>query len=139
SRTPAAGFSGFVDPEAAAAVFEAGGPRTGVGVARTPQARVTGGVMDRIAAVGSPRTDVVTQLLRFYGRSYAMPDGPPLHDPCAVARVIDAEVVACREAFVAVETQGRWTRGMTVVDFAGRLGQQANASVATTLDVGRFW
>ncbi|HXM55551.1 MAG TPA: nucleoside hydrolase [Candidatus Dormibacteraeota bacterium] len=139
NQTPAAEFNVFVDPEAAAAVFEAGWPLTMVGLDLTHQARVTGEVMDRIAAVGSPLTDVVTQLLRFYGRRYTMPDGPPLHDPCAVARVIDPEVVACREAFVAVETQGRWTRGMTVVDFAGRLGEQPNAAVATTLDVPRFW
>jgi inosine-uridine nucleoside N-ribohydrolase len=40
------------------------------------------------------------------------------------------------EAVVAVETQGRWTSGMTVTDFGG---QPPNTLVATTLDVPRFW
>ena len=48
-------------------------------------------------------------------------------------------VVATVDAFVAVETEGRWTRGATVVDLDGRLGQAPNARVATTLDVPRFW
>ena len=139
NQTPAAEFNIYVDPEAAAAVFEAGWPLTMVGLDLTHQARVTQDVMDRIAAVGSPLAGVVADLLAFYGRRYTMPDGPPLHDPCAVARVVEPEVVRCRDGFVAVETQGRWTRGMTVVDFAGRLGRHPNASVTTTLDVPRFW
>jgi purine nucleosidase len=139
NQTPAAEFNIYVDPEAAAAVFEAGWPLTMVGLDLTHQARVTQDVMDRVAAVGTPLSGVVTALLAFYGRRYAVPDGAPLHDPCAVARVVEPELVRCRDAFVAVEMQGRWTRGMTVVDFAGRLGQPQNAQVATTLDVPRFW
>jgi len=138
NHTPAAEFNVFVDPEAAGAVFEAGWPLTMVGLDLTHQALVRPEVLDRIAALGTPLATTVVGLLRFYGRR-SQPDGPPLHDPCAVARVIDPGVVACREAFVAIETQGRWTRGMTVVDFRGRLGQPSNASVATTLDVPAFW
>jgi purine nucleosidase/pyrimidine-specific ribonucleoside hydrolase len=48
-------------------------------------------------------------------------------------------VIRCAEAFVAVETEGRWTRGATVVDFDGRLGAPPNAAVALELDAGRFW
>jgi purine nucleosidase len=139
NHTPAAEFNVYVDPEAAAMVFEAGWPLTMVGLDLTHQAPVTPPVMERIAAVGTPLAATVVELLRFYGRRYVPPEGPPLHDPCAVARVADPALVGCREAFVAVETRGRWTRGMTVVDFAGRLGHAPNASVATTLDVGGFW
>ena len=39
------------------------------------------------------------------------------------------------DAFVAIETEGRWTRGATVVDLDGRLGRAPNARVATDLDV----
>jgi len=139
NATPAAEFNIFVDPEAAAAVFEAEWRVTMVGLDLTHQARATPEVMERIGAIGSPLAGIVTELLNFYGGRYSMADGPPVHDPCAVARVIEADVVGCRDAFVAVETQGRWTSGMTVVDFAGRLGRSPNASVATTLDVPRFW
>jgi purine nucleosidase len=139
NTSPAAEFNIHVDPEAAAAVFTAGWPLTMVGLDLTHQARVTPEVMDRIEAVGTPLAAVVTQMMRFYGARTAAQGGPPLHDPCAVARVIDPELMACRDAFVAVETQGRWTRGMTVTDFSGRLGHPANAAVATELNVPAFW
>jgi purine nucleosidase/pyrimidine-specific ribonucleoside hydrolase len=45
----------------------------------------------------------------------------------------------CVDAFVAIETEGRWTRGATVVDLHGTLGRPANARVAIELDVPRFW
>src|SRR3712207_7381726 len=47
---------------------------------------------------------------------------PPVHDPCTVALLIDPTLMRCADAFVAVETEGRWTRGATVVDLHDRLG-----------------
>ena len=41
-------------------------------------------------------------------------------------------------SFVAVETQGEYTSGTTVVDIEGRLGHPANALVALGLDVEGF-
>ncbi len=137
--TPAAEFNVYVDPEAAAIVFAAGWPLTMVGLDLTHQARVTPDVMDRIADIGTPVAGIVIELMRFYGRRYTPPDGPPLHDPCAVARVIEPRLVESKEAFVAIEIQGRWTRGMTVVDFGDRQNQPRNAAVATALDVAGFW
>jgi inosine-uridine nucleoside N-ribohydrolase len=64
---------------------------------------------------------------------------PPVHDACAVARLIRPEVVACVDAHVAVETSGQWTRGMTVTDFRVDGARPANAQVATTLDAPGFW
>ena len=64
---------------------------------------------------------------------------PPVHDPCAVARIARPDVVECVDAFVAVETRGRWTSGMTVTEFHADRGQAFNARVATTLDVQAFW
>jgi len=47
--------------------------------------------------------------------------------------------VRCDEVFVAIETEGRWTRGATVVDLHGRSGRPPNARVAMELDVPHFW
>jgi inosine-uridine nucleoside N-ribohydrolase len=56
-----------------------------------------------------------------------------------VALLIDPSLMRSVEAFVAVETEGRWTRGATVVDLNGRLGHAPNARVAMELDAPRFW
>jgi purine nucleosidase len=140
--TPAAEFNIGVDPEAAAIVFGAGWPVTMVGLDLTHQALATPDVLERIGAVGTPLALVLRDLLVFFRDTYRNDQGmpaPPVHDPCAVARVIAPEIMAVREAFVAVETQGRWTSGMTVTDFGNAYGQRPNTLVATTLDVPRFW
>ena len=84
----------------------------------------------------------VTQLLRYFGERYAALWGfpaPPVHDPVAVARVIDPAIVGCEEVFAAIELTGTHTRGATVCDRHGRLGREPNALVATTLDADAFW
>ena len=43
------------------------------------------------------------------------------------------------DTFIAVETEGRWTRGATVVDLHGRFEREPNARVAMELDAERFW
>jgi purine nucleosidase len=141
NSTPAAEFNIYVDPEAAAIVFTAGWPLTMVGLDLTHQALATPAVLQRLAALGTPISKIAVQLMEFFRETYrknAGFDSPPVHDPCAVARVIDPNVMQCVDAFVAIETQGTFTSGMTVTDFSGRLGEK-NAQVATTLNVDRFW
>lgn len=137
--TPAAEYNIAVDPEAAAIVFGAGWPLTMVGLDLTHQALATPDVLTRIAAIGTPVSDALGGLLAFLRDAYLIDQGmpaPPVHDACAVARLIDPAVMAAEEAVVTIETQGRFTYGMTVTDFRKR---PANALVATTLDVARFW
>src|SRR5207302_7653012 len=103
--SPAAEFNIGVDPEAAAVVFEAGWPLTMIGLDLTHQARATPEVLARIAKVGTPLAKTVLQMLDFYGERYRASgsmDDPPVHDPCAVARVARPDVVECADAFVAV-------------------------------------
>jgi purine nucleosidase/pyrimidine-specific ribonucleoside hydrolase len=81
--------------------------------------------------------------LGFFGSSYHRIwdfEAPPVHDPCTVAALIDPDVIEWREAFVAVELDGRWTRGATVVDLYHRYPEHPpNAQVAVRLDAGRYW
>jgi inosine-uridine nucleoside N-ribohydrolase len=140
--TPAAEFNILADPEAAAIVFSAGWPVTMVGLDLTHQAGAPQQVLDTFRAMGTPVGVMAADLLEFYRGSYHR-DGragdPPVHDPCAVARVARPGLIAVREAFVTVETKGEWTAGMTVTDFDGRFGHPPNAKVATTLDAAGFW
>jgi inosine-uridine nucleoside N-ribohydrolase len=145
NRTPAAEFNIAADPEAAALVFGAGWPVTMIGLDLTHQAVATAEVTERIRALDSDVSRMVSALLDFYGATYrrsgvaAGTAGPPVHDPCAVARVARPGLIAVRDAFVTVETKGEWTSGMTVTDFHGALGRPVNAQVATTLDADGFW
>jgi purine nucleosidase/pyrimidine-specific ribonucleoside hydrolase len=64
---------------------------------------------------------------------------PPVHDPVAVAAVIDPAIVPAVEASAVVELAGTYTRGATVVDLHRRTGREPNAHVAVDLDVESFW
>jgi purine nucleosidase/pyrimidine-specific ribonucleoside hydrolase len=142
NRTPYAEFNAWADPQAAAAVLASGVRFTMVGLNLTHQALATAEVIARIEALSSELSGVVSAWLTFFGTTYRTRFGfaaPPVHDPCAVALVAAPGLVATVDAFVAIETEGRWTGGATVVDLDGRLGERPNARVATTLDVPRFW
>jgi inosine-uridine nucleoside N-ribohydrolase len=139
---PYAEFNALVDPEAAEIVFSSGVPLTMVGLNLTHQAQATPAVVERLRAVGNPAAEAAIGWLSFFADTYRTVygfSGPPVHDACALALMIDPAVLRSVDAFVAIETEGRWTRGATVVDLHGRLEQAANAKVAMELDVPRFW
>lgn len=142
NRTPAAEFNVYTDPEAAAVVFGSGVPVTMCGLDVTHQALATPEVLARFEALGTEIGSVCVELLGYFASAYrrlwGMPH-PPLHDPVAVARVIDPAIVGCADANVVVELQGRYTRGATVVDLHEYVGRPVNARVGTTLDAELFW
>jgi inosine-uridine nucleoside N-ribohydrolase len=139
---PYAEFNALVDPEAAELVFASGVPITMVGLNLTHQAQATPAVIERLRAIDNAAAEATIGWLTFFADTYRTVygfEGPPVHDPCALALVIDPSLVRCVDTFVAIETEGRWTRGATVVDLHGRLGEAPNARVAMELDVPRFW
>ncbi len=142
NTTPAAEFNILVDPEAASVVFNADWSVTMVGLDLTHQAVATPDVVERFAQQGTPASQFVVDLLEFFGRMYKKAqdfDAPPVHDACAVARVIDPSVMVVQPAHVVVELAGTYTAGMTVTDFQGRGGVPRRTQVATELDRGKFW
>ena len=142
NRTPTAEFNILADPEAAQVVFGAGWPVTMVGLDLTHQAGASQQVIEEIRAMGTALSRMVADMLEFYRSTYRSVAGigdPPVHDPCAVARVAHPALVEVTDAFVAIETRGEWTSGMTVTDFRGKLGHEPNAQIATRLDRDGFW
>jgi inosine/uridine nucleosidase len=142
NTTPLAEFNIVVDPEAADIVVRSGVPVTMCGLDVTHQALATPDVVERIRALGTPLSRAVVDLLGFFGERYRRLWGfptPPVHDPVAVARVIDPSIVTVVDAHVAIELHGTHTRGATVADRFGMLGNAPNAKVATELDAERFW
>jgi purine nucleosidase len=142
NHAPYAEFNIYVDPEAAELVLAAPVPVTMVGLNLTHQAIATPEVIARLQALDTDLARVVAGWMTFFGSTYerlwGLP-GPPVHDACAVALAIDPGLVRSVDAFVAIETEGRWTRGATVVDLHERLGREPNARVAMELDAERFW
>lgn len=142
NRAPLAEFNILADPEAADIVLRSGLPLTMCGLNVTHQALAGPEVFERLRAIGGPLVTSLAGSLEFYGNAYreifGMP-APPLHDPVAIAAIVEPEVVRCVEAPVAVELTGEHTRGATVVDLYRVTGAEPNARVAVELDRERFW
>ncbi len=140
--TPYAEFNAWVDPEALALRLGSGIRFTMVGLNVTHTALVTTAVRERLADVGSETSGFGDELLEFFCRTnaevFGLPDGP-LHDPVAVVAVAEPDTVQRRRTRIDVELAGTETSGATSVDLDGVLGREANAWVATSLDVERFW
>ncbi|NUK57658.1 nucleoside hydrolase [Streptomyces lunaelactis] len=142
NRTPAAEFNIHVDPEAADIVFRSGVPVTMCGLNVTHQALATPEILARLEGLGTELGRTCAQLMTYFAATYRRLWGfasPPLHDPVAVARVIDPAIVHCVDASVAVELRGQHTRGATVVDLHQYLDRPVNARVAVTLEPEMFW
>ncbi|NQX36730.1 nucleoside hydrolase [Herbiconiux sp. VKM Ac-2851] len=135
-------FNIIIDPEAAHIVFNESWPLTMVGLDLTHQALATPEVRERIRAIDTAPGRFVEELLEFFAGTYLEAQGflhPPVHDPCAVARVIDPDVMTARRVPLDVELSGTLTLGMTVADFRSPAPEDCTTQVAVDLDHERFW
>lgn len=143
NHTPYAEFNTFADPEALDVVLRSGLRTQMVGLNLTHQALATPEVVERLAAMDHELGATAAAWMGFFGASYNRVwdfAAPPVHDPCTIAALIDPSVIAWQESFVAVELEGRWTRGATSVDLFRRWpDEQPNCEVAMTLDAARYW
>ncbi|WKD57282.1 Pyrimidine-specific ribonucleoside hydrolase RihB [Corynebacterium capitovis DSM 44611] len=135
-------FNITVDPEAAQIVFREDWPVTMVGLDLTHQALATPEVEARFVALGTEVGDFVVALFGAFRQNYRDAQGftdPPVHDPCAVAYLIDPAVVQTVRVPVDVEIHGGLTTGRTVADFRAPAPAGCHTQVATKLDAPRFW
>ena len=140
--TSSAEFNLWFDPEAASIVFQCGRPITMVPLEVTHQALATEEIVSRLRIADRPVPNFVADLLVFFAASYKNVFGfpaPPVHDPCAVAAVIEQEIIQAADMYVEIETTSTLSAGRTVCDVYGKLGKLANARVGYGLDVDRFW
>jgi pyrimidine-specific ribonucleoside hydrolase len=154
NSTPAAEFNIWCDPEAAHVVFGSGIPIKMVGLNVTRQVAATPERRAQIRAIGNRASGIVADMLDFYSERlrtlFELPGGS-MHDPLAVAALVDPEMLRFEPMHVAIELRGSHTYGMAVCDarhlgpddaaLAGGVhrGEPPNAEVAVAVNADRFW
>jgi pyrimidine-specific ribonucleoside hydrolase len=106
--------------------------------------------------IENPVATFIADLVDFYADKRKLSQGTAsgaMHDPCAVAAVIDPSLIEFFDMHVAIELRGTYTYGMTVCDHrhlrgsvygfpqgVGKLrGEQPNAQVGVKIDAQRFF
>ena len=134
--TPTGEFNIAIDPEAASKVFQSGLEIVMCGLDVTNKAVLAPEFLAALPTLN--RTGKMLHALFSHYRSGSMASGLRMHDLCAIAWLVRPQLFTVKPCFVAVETQGQWTAGTTVVDIDGRYEQPANVQVALDLDVEGF-
>jgi len=152
NSTPAAEFNIWADAEAARTVFTSGIPIKMVGLNVTRQVPATVERRAQIRALKTRTATIVADLLDFYSNQLATLfglSGGSMHDPLAVAALVDPDILTFEPMHVAIELSGEYTYGMTLCDArhlrpdAGGTaiyrGEPPNAEVAVAVNADRFW
>ena len=153
--SPRAEANVWMDPEAADRVFHAWSGAAPAQLPRCVGLDVTERVVmtrDHVREICAPApgsalgrfvVDAVEHYIDFYA-STGRYEGACMHDPLAIAAVIDPSVCQWASTRVEVELEGRWTRGETVTDLFGirrspwsDWDPEDDATVATSVDARR--
>ncbi|WP_209426167.1 nucleoside hydrolase [Pararhodobacter sp. SW119] len=140
--TPAAEFNIFVDPEAAAIVFAAGVPITMIPLDVTHQALTTRPRVEAFRVLPGrvgPAVAGWTDFFERFDKDKYGTEGAPLHDPCTIAWLLNPDLFNGREVNVEIETEGRLTLGMTVVDYWRVTDRAPNATFLREIDADGFF
>jgi pyrimidine-specific ribonucleoside hydrolase len=134
-------FNAFCDPEALKIVLDVGVPITMVGLDVTRRVLVEAPQFEKLSEIDTPLGRLVTDWLLYYDKLHrkTMNIGGAMHDPLALAAVIDPTLIVTRDAHIGVELGGNYTFGATVADFWGARGEKPNARIAVDVDVDRFF
>lgn len=139
-------YNFWCDPDAAQAVMESGVQLRLVGLDVTRRVRLTRADADAIAELGAfgrlageATKGWIAFQERVKPREELEQGSCALHDPLAVAVVTRPDLVTWRDAHVAVETEGRFTRGVAVADLLMWQDPPApNCRIATEVDAEAF-
>jgi inosine-uridine nucleoside N-ribohydrolase len=138
------------DPEATHLVYRCDAPLTVVPLDVTSRTFMRADDIDRLAASAEPLPQYLAAMARpwvsWYTERFGR-DGCALHDPLALATLVDPAVIRSRRACVDIELHGSLTRGRTVAWDPGneellsagiRLPDVRPAELAYDVDNGRF-
>lgn len=141
----AAEFNFFVDPDAAQMVMESGIPLTLVGLdvamkAPLPRKDVEDYAQKNPDAVTQFIADCTGIYMAFYRDNEGF-HGCYLHDPLAVGVAIDPTLVSTESVYMVVETEGKFTSGMSLADLRDRRDEATyppNVEACLDVETDRF-
>ncbi|MHB1130152.1 MAG: nucleoside hydrolase [Ilumatobacteraceae bacterium] len=139
NRSAVAEFNIWADPEAAAMVFDYGGPLIMSGLNVTHRLQATPSRIAQVRELPGRLANVLADLFDFFTNVYVSRHdnmaGGAVHDPCAVLALTHPTLFEHRASHVVVETAGAYTRGMTVIDQRGLIERQPpNCDVLWDID-----
>ena len=124
----------YCDPEAGRVVFDSGISITMVGLDVTLKCKLDKKSLDKIFNFNSERTNFLSELIRIWQEGDES-RFPILHDPLAVAALINPSLVRRENMHIKVETRGEFTRGVTVVADIPYGERKGDSSVDVSVDV----
>lgn len=139
--TASAEFNILVDPEAADIVFRSGIPITMAGLDVTHKAQVYPEDIEKIKSQGGKVAVLVAELLEYFIKFHKEICGwdfAPLHDPCAIAWLINPDMFESKKLNVQIDMDGEHTTGCTVTDFLNRFHLEPNTDVLLDVDRHQF-
>jgi len=139
--TPAAEFNIYVDPHAADVVFRSGVPVTLLPLDVTHKALASVDRVDPFKVLGTVAGKSVAGMLTYFDRhdmdKYGS-TGAPLHDPTVMAFLMQPDLFDGKRCHVEIVREGP-AEGMTMVDWWGVTGNEANALVIHEVDADGFF
>lgn len=144
--TPAAEFNTWADAEAARIVFKSGANLVMFGLNLTHQTLLSRNDIAQVRAAVSGDNPVADIMAFYCGTYYAFAGedkpGAPLHDPCAVAYLIDPTIFGIQQLPGEVIIGDGPGYGQTLIDFRPQDKKHdtrvKNVGVAMTVDADRF-
>ncbi len=139
--TASAEFNILVDPEAAAIVFRSGIPVIMAGLDVTHKAQIREKEIAQIKAQGGKVAIFVGELLDFFIKFHKEVVGfdfAPLHDPCAIAYLINPKMFKSKKVNVEIDLAGEHTVGATVADLRGVTNRKPNVELLLDVDIEQY-
>lgn len=127
------------DPEAAKIVFNSGIPIVAVGLDVTIKCSLKDKELNRIKGSKAPIAKLLSEMVGLYNNKHK--EWPVyLHDPLAIAVMIDNTLVNMEEKLIDVEIKGELTRGMTfnISDSKWWSKEKSTTNVCTDVDRDRL-
>ena len=140
--TPAAEYNIYVDPEAADIVINSGAPITMMPLDVTHKALSTKARLEKMRAIGTNHMEAFYHLLKFnriHDQEKMKLEGGPLHDPTTIAYLLKPEIFKSKMVNVTISKDYELTRGMTIVDWWGKMQLPINTNYIYDLDSEAYY